>query len=103
MLELEEVKAYIRAGDSGEEDEEITGMLAAAIELFYSKSGKTHTADGADLFESPLARMGVKMLIAHWYDNRGVQYLGGMKNVSDIPYSVDAILGHITTSEDYIA
>jgi uncharacterized phage protein (predicted DNA packaging) len=99
---LEDVKLYLRV-DGDMEDALINGMIAAAKEYIKSASGKNKLADGRDLFESDLVKTAVKMLVAHWYDNRGVQYLSGnFKNVADVGYSFTIILGHITTSMEYI-
>lgn len=102
MLDLEDVKLYLRV-DGEIEDELITGMMTAALEYIKSASGKNKAADGRALEEVPLVIMAIKMLVAHWYDNRGVQYLSGnFKNVADIGIGFNIILGHITTSTEFI-
>lgn len=99
---LEAVKLYLRV-DGDMEDELISSMIDAAVEYIKSASGKNKLADGRDISESPLVVTAVKMIVSHWYDNRGVDYLSGnFKNVTKIGLAFETILAHITTSEDYV-
>ena len=99
---LNEVKLYLRV-DGTLEDELIKSMIDAAIEYIKSASGKTQLKAGGELTDSELVKLAVKQLVTHWYDHRGTQYLSGnFKNTADIDYSVKVILGHITTSQEYI-
>lgn len=100
---LDAIKLYLRV-DGDMEDELISSMIDAAIEYIKSASGKSKLADGRDLIESPLIVMAIKMLVSHWYDNRGAEYLSGnFKNVAEVNFSVKMILAHVTISEGYIA
>lgn len=100
---LEEVKLYLRV-DGDMENELISGMIDAAIEYIKSASGKSKLANGDDITKSPLVVTAIKMIVSHWYDNRGVDYLSGnFKNVTKIGFAFETILAHITTSEDYAA
>lgn len=96
---LAEVKLYLRV-DGNFEDELISSLIAAAEAYIKSASGKTRTADGKPLADNELYKTAVKMLVSHWYDNRGTEYVG--KTVSKIGNSFNLILGHITISEDFI-
>lgn len=98
---LAEVKLYLRL-DGDIEDELLTGMIKAAKTYLISASGKTQTADGKDLIDDELARLGIKMLVSHWYDHRGTEWLGSGKTPAEIGYSFKVILAHITSSGDYV-
>ena len=90
---LESIKMYLRL-DGNLEDDLLLEMIAAAMEDIKTASGKTKTADGQDIAKSSLYRTAVKMLVAHWYDNRG-------KTVTPLGNSYNAILAKITTSQEY--
>lgn len=96
---LAEVKLYLRI-DEDIEDELINSLISAAKSYIKSASGKTQTADGKPLEEDELFKTAVKMLVAHWYDNRGTEYVG--KTVSKIGNSFNMLLSQITVSEDYV-
>lgn len=96
---LAEVKLYLRI-DEDIEDELINSLISAAESYIKSASGKTQTADGKPLEEDELFKTTVKMLVAHWYDNRGTEYVG--KTVSKIGNSFNMLLSQITVSEDYV-
>lgn len=96
---LAEVKLYLRI-DEDIEDELINSLISAAENYIKSASGKTRTADGKPLEEDELFKTAVKMLVAHWYDNRGTEYVG--KTVSKIGNSFNMLLSQITVSEDYL-
>lgn len=96
---LESVKMYLRL-DGNLEDDLLLEMIAAAMEDIKTASGKSKTADGQDIAESSLYRTAVKMLVAHWYDNRGTEVVG--KAVTPLGNSYNAILAKITTSQEYV-
>lgn len=96
---LAEVKLYLRI-DEDIEDELINSLISAAKSYIKSASGKTQTADGKPLEEDELFKTAVKMLVAHWYDNRGTECVG--KTVSKIGNSFNMLLSQITVSEDYL-
>lgn len=91
MLNTETVKLYLRVTDS-DEDELITSLLAAAESLIQQQSGKSCYSDDS------LYELAAKMLVSHWYDNRGMTQYG---NVSEIPLSAQAIIDHIKLDSDY--
>lgn len=96
---LEEVKLYLRV-DGDIEDALISELIASAEEHIKTASGKTKLASGADIKESSLYKTAIKMLVSHWYDNRGTESVG--RSVMKISNTYDMILAHITTSEEYI-
>ena len=96
---LEDVKLYLRI-DGNMEDTLIESLIAAAQEDIKTASGKTKTAAGQPIEKSPLYQTAVKMLVAHWYDNRGVEVIG--KSTVPLSNSYNAILAKITTSEEYV-
>ena len=113
---IREIKDYLRLDlDDNLEDEVISSMTIAAIELLKESSGKefaiTKALDDSGieqttkvlLEDSELGRMAIKMLVSHWYEHRGIQWLSGnFKNVADVSFSFKSILAHITTSTKYI-
>ena len=96
---LAEVKLYLRL-DGDLEDTLLAGMIKAATKYLISASGKSKTAAGDDITSDELARLAIKMLVSHWYDHRGTEWLGGGK-APEIGYSFKVILAHITMSGDY--
>lgn len=96
---LEQVKLYLRV-DGTLEDDLIESLISAAEEEIKTASGKTKTAAGKDIAVSPLYQTAVKMLVAHWYDNRGIEYVG--KTAAPISHSAQMIIAKITTSKEYI-
>lgn len=98
---LAEVKLYLRL-DGDIEDTLLAGMIKAATKYLISASGKSKTAAGDDITSDELARLAIKMLVSHWYDHRGTEWLGGGKAPAEIGYSFKVILAHITSSGDYI-
>lgn len=62
ILTLEEAKRYLRQPGS-HEDEDVTAIIIAA-ETYISNAGIVLSAD------NELAKMAIKMLVVHWYENR---------------------------------
>lgn len=63
VLTLEEAKNYLRV-DGDEEDDLITSFVIAA-EIYI----KNATSKNVNL-KSELAKLGARILISHWYENR---------------------------------
>jgi uncharacterized phage protein (predicted DNA packaging) len=96
-------------------DEEITDhdtliqeSIDSAIILINGQTGKTQVKTGVDdaglPVYGPISADGlwiqcVKMLVAHWYMNRGVETAGTTSRTS---FSVDAIINHIAMCGDYV-
>lgn len=82
------VADYLRAD---EEDHTLEPLVQAAVQYIERSTGIAF--DGQD----DVYLTAIKMLAAHWYDNRGV--LAG--NAMEIPYSVETMLSHIKLCGDY--
>ncbi len=95
-MTLEEVKKYLRVDDN-EEDDVIQSLIMAADSYLKKSTGKLMS--GTNKIENDeLYNMCLKLLIAHWYENRGVEIAG---NLTKISHSVDALINHISMCGDY--
>lgn len=77
---LNDVKLYLRVDDYME-DEVIQGMIDAAKQYIQTGTGVA--------FDETNARhlLTLKMIVAHWYDNRGL-----VGNTTELPFTVTAQL-----------
>lgn len=77
---LNDVKLYLRVDDYTE-DEVIQGMIDAAKQYIQTGTGVA--------FDETNARhlLTLKMIVAHWYDNRGL-----VGNTTELPFTVTAQL-----------
>ena len=77
---LNDVKLYLRVDDYTE-DEVIQGMIDAAKQYIQTGTGVA--------FDETNARhlLTQKMIVAHWYDNRGI-----VGNTTELPFTVTAQL-----------
>lgn len=77
---LKDVKLYLRVDDYTE-DEVIQGMIDAAKQYIQTGTGVA--------FDETNARhlLTLKMIVAHWYDNRGL-----VGNTTELPFTVTAQL-----------
>ena len=89
MITLEEAKSYLRV-DTDAEDDLIEGLIGAASDYIQECTGKHD--DG-----SPLYKLCEKILVAHWYENRGVV----ANNTTELPQGVQAMMTHIKLSSKY--
>lgn len=82
---LNDVKLYLRVDDYTE-DEVIQGMIDAAKQYIQTGTGVA--------FDETNARhlLTLKMIVAHWYDNRGL-----VGNTTELPFTVTAQLLQIET------
>ncbi len=92
MITLEEAKVYLKVESNvTDEDGLITALISAASEYIQNATG---TADsGSTIYE-----LCEKILVAHWYENRGVATTA---NIIEMPHSVQAMLTHIKLSAAY--
>ena len=115
-MTLEEIKTYLRV-DGTDSDGDITALIAAAKSYIQRMTGKTKvividTATGlpsvdvdtglvvtADISTDELYNLANKLIIAHWYENRGVEIAG---TLTKITHSVDAMVNHIAMCGDYV-
>lgn len=77
---LNDVKLYLRVDDYTE-DEVIQGMIDAAKQYIQMGTGVA--------FDETNARhlLTLKMIVAHWYDNRGL-----VGNTTELPFTITAQL-----------
>ncbi len=115
-MTLDEVKSYLRI-DGTDEDVDISALMTAAALYITQQTGKTKvvvidaetnkpavdSASGLILFANittdELYNTCNKLLISHWYENRGVEIAGTLTKIS---HSVDAIIQHIAVCGDYV-
>lgn len=107
-LTLAEVKTFLRVDDDAEDDL-LTAQITAAQTFVCGKLSKTRRLlrngseepEYEEITNDELYKHAVKLLVAHWYENRAVEAAGN-KTVGKISFTVDAILTHIETCGDYI-
>lgn len=96
-MELQELKQYLRV-EYEEDDSLISSLALSAQSYIKNKTGKTkiklEAIETDDLFKTC-----VKMLVAHWYENRGNEVAGSITR--KYSHAVDAIIDHISICEDY--
>jgi uncharacterized phage protein (predicted DNA packaging) len=79
MITVEEAKKYLRIEpEYTEEDEDISGLIAAAYK--YLRNAGCILQDGDEL-----AELAQKMLVVHWYENREAV---GDANASELPFGL---------------
>lgn len=94
---LAQAKNYLKIdADITEDDEFITELINAAVDYVERTTGKTNNGDNS----SSLYDLCVKMLVAHWYENRAV-YSAKPGAINDIPHTVTALLIHISQCNAY--
>lgn len=106
-MTLDDLKTYLRV-DGNDDDAQVTAILAAATGYINRQTGKTKVRIGIDdaglptygaISDDELYNLCIKVLCAHWYENRGVEVVG---NVTKLSHSVDALVNHISMCGDYI-
>jgi len=111
-MTLEEAKLYLRV-DGDEEDTLIQSLIDAAETYLARQTGKaeviiTHNDPEtglpvwADIRTDALWNLAVKLFLAHWYENRGVEKASSRANIAKISHSVDALVNHISMCGDYV-
>ena len=103
-MTLDDVKLYLRV-DTSDDDALIQSLITAAEMYIKQQTGKTKKIVGAkktDISTDDLYKLCVKLLVAHWYENRGVETSGGRVVVTKISHSVDALVNHIAMCGDYV-
>ena len=92
MITLEEAKVYLKVESNvTDEDGLIFALISAASEYIQNATGKAD--NGSDIYN-----LCEKILVAHWYENRGVATTA---NIIEMPHSVQAMLTHIKLSRAY--
>lgn len=105
-MTLEDLKTYLRI-DGSDDDVLIQSLMTAASSYIKKTTGKTQIITGAnedgtpvlaDITTDELWCLTVKLMVAHWYENRGVEIPGTLTKIS---HSVDALINHIAMCGDY--
>lgn len=91
-----DIKLYLRV-DHAADDALIDALLLAASSYINNKTGKT-LSSAANINTDAVYQLGVKLLCAHWYENRGVEIPGSLTKIS---HSIDAIIDHISLCGEY--
>lgn len=96
-MTLSDVKLYLRV-DTTADDALITSLMTAAESYIKQTTGKTLKGTAA-INTDELYNLCVKLMVAHWYENRAVQ---SPTNLTKIDYTVQALINHISLSRDYV-
>jgi uncharacterized phage protein (predicted DNA packaging) len=106
-MTLEDAKNYLRV-DTDDDDALIQALITAAESYINQQTGKIKkivVVDGepteTDIATDELYNLCVKLLLAHWYENRGVE-TSGKATITKISHSVDALVNHIAMCGDYV-
>lgn len=100
-MTLNDTKLYLKV-DNTADDTFIQSLIAAATSYINQQTGKTKKVVDdveVDISTDELYNLCLKMMIAHWYENRGVEIAG---NFTKISHSVDALVSHIALCGDYV-
>lgn len=96
-LSLDDVKLYLRV-NSEAEDGLIKEFMCAAASMIKNQTGKSwyqvEAGTLAPIEDSTLFILCIKMLVEHWFDNRGMTAYSNA--TGDVPYSVKDIINHIS-------
>ena len=102
-MELETMKTYLRIDDDMMADDRlIKQLMNAADEYILQQTGKTQMQGASgliDIRESDLYNQVLEIIVAHWYENRGIQMPGTLTNIT---YSAEMLLNHIAMSGEYV-
>ena len=96
-MTLDDMKLYLHV-DADEEEDIISSLMTAAESFIQQTTGKTLKGTAA-ISTDELYNTCVKMLVAHWYENRAVQ---ATTQLNDFSYSVQTIINHISQCGDYL-
>lgn len=106
-MTLETIKEYLKV-DHCYEDTLITSLLAAAESFIQKTTDKTQVKTGIDalgvttyatISTDELYNLCVKIMVAHWYENRAVQ---SPSATNDFSFSAQALINHISLCGDYV-
>lgn len=81
-MELEELKIYLKIDDN--EEDIFIQTLQTSAEEYLTNAGIIKD------YSKELYKLAIKILVAHWYENRAVETIG--KNITKIAFSLDVIL-----------
>jgi uncharacterized phage protein (possible DNA packaging) len=92
-MDLTLIKNYLRVDDDITEDNAQLRALCDAAEAYITNvTGKRFDP------EDPVMTLAEKLLVSHWYTNRGPVSKGA---VAEYGHSLSAVLMHIETSDAY--
>lgn len=101
-MTVDDAKLYLRV-DTSDDDALIQSLITAAESYIKQQTGKTKKIVGTeeqDISTDELYNICLKMLVAHWYENRGPEVVGTV--VARFSHSVNAIIHHISMCGDYV-
>jgi len=106
-MTLTEAKIYLKIdGNDADIDNEIASLMLASQQFLIRTIGKTQVIvdeNGIQTYknisEDSLFNLANKLLLAHWYENRGIELQG---NYTKISFSVEALINHFALCGDYI-
>ena len=96
-MELATMKSYLKVDDTSE-DTLITALISAAESYVKQTTGKTLKGT-ANINTDELYNLCVKLMVAHWFENRAVQ---AQTQLNDFSFSVQALINHIAMCGDYL-
>lgn len=100
-MDLEQVKSYLRV-DGFSSDADISALMIASASYIKRMTGKTKVmVDGSirKIEEDETYNLACKIIIAHWFENRGVEVPGALNKIT---HSIDSLVTHIALCSDYI-
>lgn len=89
IVDKTEIKDYLKITD--DEEDEIVESLQVAAEEYLTNAGVKKD------YDKKLYVLAIKLLIAHWYDNRMIQ---SDKAHAKLSFSLDAIILQLIYSSD---
>lgn len=107
-MTLTEAKQYLKQEHTDADDTFIQSLVTAATSYVNQQTGKTQIKTGTDedglpiyaaISTDELYNICLKMLISHWYENRGTAVIGTI--VAKFDHAVDALVNHISLCGDY--
>lgn len=96
-MDISEIKLYLRITHD-DEDALIESFCEAAENYIRQKTGKSKKG-ADDIANDVLYKQTVKLMVAHWYENRAVISPSATNKIS---HTVDALIDHISLCGDYL-
>lgn len=88
IITLAEMKRYLRIElDYFEEDEDINAFILGAQEYLKTATGHDFTTNPPEL-----AKLCIKLLVSHWFDNRGIQNFDIGQTQNKIDFTLKALI-----------
>lgn len=80
-MDIEEIKSYLRVDDT--DDDDLIQELQTAAEEYMANAGVAKEYDRA------VYKFAIKLLVSHWYDNRGPVNVGSISK--SLEYSLASL------------